>query len=85
MKANIGLDNYYIIKGNNTLDTSFIITAAFVPFFDSLLTYNSYWNGKKDFKSLSLSNILTRLINLVTIIGVIIFTKNIIIILNLKN
>lgn len=79
--ASLILTGYYYFQGNNTLAISFLITAVFVPFMDSLLIYDSYLNGKKDFKALSNYTIITRIVSMIVMVGAIFLTKNIFLII----
>jgi O-antigen/teichoic acid export membrane protein len=58
-----------------------LAAAAFVPFYDSLLIFNSWWNGKKDFKSLAWSSVSTRLVSVAVTALTVIATNNVILIL----
>ena len=79
--ASLILTGYYYFQGNNTLAISFLITAVFVPFMDSLLIYDSYLNGKKNFKALSNYTIITRIVSMIVMVGAIFLTKNIFLII----
>jgi O-antigen/teichoic acid export membrane protein len=79
--ASLVLALYYYIEGNNTLSISFLISSIFIPFMDSLSVYKSYLNGKKNFKSLSKYDITNTIISTITVLIVILFTKNIFLII----
>jgi len=75
--ASLILAAYYYFNDNSTLTIAFLISSIFVPFMDSLLIYDSYLNGKKDFKSLSNYNIFIRIISTVVLILTVFLTDNI--------
>jgi O-antigen/teichoic acid export membrane protein len=75
--ASLALAGYYYFQGNNVLAIAFLISSVFIPFMDSLLIYDSYLNGKKDFKSLSNYNIFIRIISTVVLILTVFLTDNI--------
>lgn len=79
--ASLILTGYYYFQGNNVLAIAFLITAVFVPFMDSLLIYDSYLNGKKNFKALSNYTIITRIVSMIAMVGTIFLTKNIFLII----
>lgn len=79
--ASLILAGYYYFQGNNVLAIAFLITAVFIPFMDSFLVYDSYLNGKKDFKTLSNYAIIIRIVSMIVMIGTIFFTKNIFLII----
>ncbi|MCK9438562.1 oligosaccharide flippase family protein [Patescibacteria group bacterium] len=75
--ASLALAGYYYFQGNNVLAIAFLISSVFVPFMDSLLIYDSYLNGKKDFKSLSNYNIFIKIISTIVLILTVFLTDNI--------
>ncbi len=76
-----GLGIYYFINDNNVLALCFGITAMFLPFVESFDIYNSLLWGKKLFDIQTKYNIIKKIIALIAMILVIIFTKNIFFIL----
>jgi O-antigen/teichoic acid export membrane protein len=79
--ASIALAGYYYFNDNNTLAISFLIASVFIPFMDSFLVYDSYLNGKKDFKRKSTNDIVVRIISTIIMVGVIFFSSNIFLII----
>jgi len=75
--ASLILATYYYFQGNNILTIAFLISSIFIPFMDSLLIYDSYLNGKKDFKGLSNYNIFTKIISTIALILTVFLTDNI--------
>ncbi len=71
----IGL--YYFFQGNDTLAISFSIIALFMPFTESLDSYNSLLWGKKLFSVQTKYNIIKKMIILLCLIGTLFLTKNI--------
>lgn len=45
---------YYFVNGNNVLGTGLLFAAACLPLIDSSELYATFFNGKKDFKTLAL-------------------------------
>lgn len=60
---------YYLINGNNTISLSLFIIAILLPFANTLNTWLSFLNGKKDFKNVFL---YSQIINLLYYLGMII-------------
>ncbi len=72
---------YYYLNGNLTLTICFIITTTFLPFMDSLGIYGSFLNGRKNFKLNTKYNIITKTISTILIMLILVFSKNIFLIL----
>jgi O-antigen/teichoic acid export membrane protein len=72
---------YYFTNDNNILALSFGITAIFLPFIESFDMYNSLLWGKKLFDVQTKYNIIKKIIALISIISILFFTKNILLIL----
>jgi len=75
------LAGYYFYQGNITLTISFLISAAFLPFMDSLKIYDSLLNGRKLFKISTKYFIISQIIAVASLITVLFFTKNLFLIL----
>jgi len=71
---------YYFFLGNTLLASLFAVTAIWVPFYESLSGYQFLLQGKKDFKTQTYLRIVQRLLLSVAVIGIILYTKNIVII-----
>ncbi len=71
---------YYLMLGNILLSSLFLVTALFIPFYETLSDYQFVLQGKKDFKTQTYLRIGQRLLLSTIVILTIIFTKNIIII-----
>lgn len=78
--ASIGLSIYYLVNENITLSVIFLIAGFFIPFSRSFNIYTAYLNGKGDFKKYSIYNSITQIIIVSSLVGLIFFIKNIIII-----
>lgn len=75
--AAIGGSLYYFLQDNNTLALGVLMIGLFYPFLSSSALYNSFLEGKKDFKRRSLFMILREVLQAVVMIGVILLTQNI--------
>ncbi|PKM91837.1 hypothetical protein CVU82_01360 [Candidatus Falkowbacteria bacterium HGW-Falkowbacteria-1] len=73
----LSLALYYYLQNNDTLAIAFLIVSVFIPFMDSILIYESYLNGKKNFKTLGRYTVFIRIISAITMVVTIFFTKNI--------
>lgn len=76
--GSIGVGIYYYLQGNPILAMSFLGIAIFLPFMDSFSIFISYVEGKKQFKKSALYSFLISFIRVITLIGVIFITQNII-------
>ncbi len=72
---------YYFFNGNVTLTLTYLIIAAFLPFFDTFSTFGAYLAGKKDFRKNTLYGIAIHVISIAVLIGTLFLTTNILIIL----
>lgn len=72
---------YYLYQGNSTLFVAFFILAIFMPIMEPLDIWQSYYNGKKDFKTLSKFKFITELLKVITIVLTLVFTQKVIFIL----
>ena len=72
---------YYYINGNNILAISFLITAVFIPFMETLGVYGSLLNGKKLFRQSTQYYAISRITSVLILITTIFFTNNLFIIL----
>ncbi len=67
---------YYYFQANTTLALSFLIVALFVPFVDSFSIYSSVLHGKKNFKTFSIYNSISRVASAAAMILALFFTDN---------
>lgn len=65
LAAFFALGGYYIINGDIVFATSFFILGVFVPFTLALNTYGAYLEGKKEFKTASISNIISTFVYII--------------------
>jgi len=79
--VSLGIATYYYLNGNPTLTICFVMTTVFLPFMDSFNIYISFLNGRKNFKLASKYHIITQLISSTLMILILIFSKNILLIL----
>jgi len=79
--GSIALGGYYFFKGNTTLTLCFLITAAFLPIFNSFQIHESFWAGRKKFDTQNKYRIITHITATAVLIATIILTKNIFLIL----
>lgn len=73
----IVLSGYYFFNDNYVLGTLLIICAPFLPFKDSFGAYGAILNGKKDFRRIALYGVIPTIINVLTTIAILFFTRNI--------
>jgi len=67
---------YYLVQGNSTLGIIFIIIGITTPVSEALVSYLAFLNGKKEFRVIAISNIVSQLIGYTAIILVIFITNN---------
>lgn len=72
------LSTYYVLKDNMLLASLFGVTALWVPFYESLVSYQYLLQGKKDFKLQTYLRLFQRLILSVGLVCIILYTKNIV-------
>jgi O-antigen/teichoic acid export membrane protein len=73
----LGVSIYYFINGNTTLGIAFLVAGIFLPLMDPFAMYNSYLQGKKNFKLSSTLNIISRLVTTGLLIATIALSKNV--------
>lgn len=74
------LATYYIFKENTLLASLFAVAAIWVPFYESLGGYQYLLQGKKAFKLQTYLRLIQRLILSISLVLVIFYTKNIVLI-----
>ncbi len=79
--VSLGIAVYYYLNANLTLTICFVIATIFLPLMDSLGIYGSLLNGRKNFKLSTKYNIIIKVIATMLMILVLIFNKNIFLIL----
>ncbi|MBR9705588.1 oligosaccharide flippase family protein [Candidatus Pacearchaeota archaeon] len=79
--SSLGLGGYYYFNNNLTLAFSFFLIATFLPFFNTLVIYNSFLQGKKRFDLLSKYKMISQIIAVSLLILVLFLTKNLFLIL----
>jgi O-antigen/teichoic acid export membrane protein len=77
----LGIAIYYYLNGNLTLTICFVMATVFLPLMDPLGIYISFLNGRKNFKLATKYHIITQIIATILMILVLIFSKNIFLIL----
>jgi len=68
---------YYYWRGDMTMSGLFIITALFVPFYQSFTLYNSYLIGRKDYRSFTPITVSQKVIIAMATVTAILLTQNI--------
>jgi O-antigen/teichoic acid export membrane protein len=79
--ASIGIASYYFINDNLILAMSFLGVSIFLPFMDSFSVFISYIEGKKQFKKSAKYAIIISTLRVVSLVGCILLTKNIVLII----
>lgn len=69
---------YYYANGNLILAGSFMIMAVLFPLMDALYIYRAVYHGKKNFRAVSVTEMLSRLGALVVITGTLFVTQNVV-------
>ena len=72
---------YYYQQGNELLANMFALSALFIPFFDTFFIYSFYLKGKHDFKTPATYEVISRIIQVFSIIAVVLITKNILLLI----
>ena len=72
---------YYYLNENTMLALSFVVLGAFLPLMQTLFLYRAVLVGKKDFKTMSLYDVVTRIVLLVTLVTTLFLTQNVVVIL----
>lgn len=75
--AGLGAAGYYYVQGNNTLAIGMGMIAAFYPIRTSFNLYESFLQGKKDFKRASLYNIGLEIFEVTAMIVTLLLTSNV--------
>jgi len=76
-----GAAGYYFWQGDTTMGSLFIITALFVPFYQSFTLYNSYLVGRQDYRRFTPVVVVQKIVIVLATITAIFLTQNIFIIL----
>ncbi len=79
--ASLGAAGYYYLNHDNTFVLSFLLIAAFLPFMNSFMTYDSFLQGKKLFKTSSIYGTASQIAAAAFMILTLLLTKNLFIIL----
>ncbi|MDP2918170.1 MAG: oligosaccharide flippase family protein, partial [bacterium] len=79
--ASLGAAGFYFYRGDITLTFCFLIAAFFLPLMDSLTLYESFWEGKKLFKTRAAYNIFIRVFSVLFLVATLFLTKNLFLIL----
>lgn len=77
----IAMSVYYFANGNIELSVSMIIIAIFAPILSSFNIFSPFLNGKKKFKEVTLYWGATNILSIISIISVLFFTNNVLIII----
>lgn len=77
----LGMAGYYFFQNNYNLAIGLTMSAVFIPFFESLISYNSLLVGRKDFYNSAKFQIISQIISAISIISSLLLTHNIFIIL----
>lgn len=75
------LAGYYFYNHNVTLTFCFLIASVFMPFMDSLNSYEAVLVGKKLFKENTKYNIIIKIVATIITVGTIYFTNNLFILI----
>lgn len=67
---------YYCLQNNNLLAISFLIASVFIPSLKSFSIFQAYYQGKKYFKKIAISNIIIKLASTATLLLTIFLTNN---------
>lgn len=70
---------YYLINDNVVLSASFAIIAVFLPIMESYSLYSAFLHGRKNFKHDSIVHICIQIVAALSIIGVLFYTQNVVI------
>lgn len=79
----LGIAGWYFLQGNNLLAGAFILVALFVPFEQSFLIFQSFWNGRKRFDMRTKYSIISAGLAALLLIPAIYLTNNILIIITI--
>ncbi len=77
----LGGSMYYFLQGNIVLSVSLLFIGSFSPFLNSAHLATYYANGKKDFKRLSVYNIVKGVVPALILIITVFLTQNVLIII----
>jgi O-antigen/teichoic acid export membrane protein len=73
---------YYLYMGNSALGLSFIVVSLCLPFVDTFTLFQSYLNGKSEYKRLSFSLTGTTLIHSLVVALTLFYTDNVVLIIS---
>jgi len=77
----LAVAGFYFLRGDITLTFCFLIAAFFLPLMDSLTLYESFWEGKKLFKTRAACNIFVRIFSALFLVATLFLTKNVFLII----
>lgn len=70
----LGFSLYYFIHKDVNFSLAYLVVAFFLPFMDSFSLYNSFFNGKKEFKKITILNIISQVISIASMIATVFLT-----------
>lgn len=73
--ASLVISAYYFFKGNTEIALSAIVMAIFLPIIASTHLYTAFWEGKKDYRTFSLYNIVTTAVYTTSLFFLVLFTQ----------
>ena len=77
----IGIAIYYFVQGNSVLASGFIIMALALPLMESADLYQSFLNGKRLFKTLTVTNIVSNIVTTIAILVTVLLNNSVLVIL----
>lgn len=72
----LGVAVYYYLNGNPSMMIAFVFISLLAPLIASYSVYISFLNGKKDFRLISISNVVSSIISSIITFFIIIYTQN---------
>lgn len=79
--ASLLFSAYYLYASNQLLAYAFLVTAIFIPFYETFFIYSFYYKGKQDFKKSAIYESISRIFQAILLVSVVFFSKNIILLI----
>ena len=79
--GSLGIAVYYLLQSNSELASAFLILGIFLPFMESFSLFDSYLQGKKDFRLSSIFNTTGQVVSVVSLTATVLLTDKLFLII----
>jgi O-antigen/teichoic acid export membrane protein len=72
---------YYLYAGNSFLASAFLITAIFLPFYETFFIYSFYYKGRQEFKKSAIYESISRIVQAAILILIALISKSLLVLI----